>query len=57
MTNYEKIKQMDIDKLALEICDTHMDCETCRFHWDCESDGDGIKDWLGKEASADRQGD
>ena len=55
MTNYEKIKQMDIDKLALEICDTHMDCETCRFHWDCESDGEGIKDWLGKEASKGRK--
>ena len=46
MTNYEKIKAMSIEDMALEICETHMDCETCRFHNDCESDGEGIRSWL-----------
>ena len=55
MTNYEKIKQMNLEEMALEICDTHMDCETCRFHWDCESDGDGIKEWLKKESSTEER--
>ena len=46
MTNYEKIKNMSIEDMALEICETHMDCDTCRFHNDCESDGEGIMSWL-----------
>ena len=50
MTNYERIKNMSKEELALYICESHMDCETCRFHWDCESDGEGIENWLDSEA-------
>lgn len=53
MTNFEKIKKMDIQEVANLLCETHMDCSTCRFHHDCEETpetAEGIINWLSKES-------
>lgn len=54
MTNYEKIKAMDIDELA-ELLDSYGTCGFCiyrerREECDVQSCENGVKKWLESEA-------
>lgn len=55
ITNYEKIKAMSLDELAIEICKSHERCDNCRYSQGCKVVGDGMRKWLESEASIEEK--
>ena len=53
MTNYENLKQMTSDELAVAICDMMVECNKCPGREICTAwDGkaNGLKEWMKQEA-------
>ena len=56
MTNFEKLKSMSLEELALFVCENAMDCEDCVGQDYCKrGDGraNGMIKWLKKEVETD----
>lgn len=58
MTNYERIKAMSVDEMAVFLIDNEHDCQQCRFIEQCVSDWvisceKRFKDWLLSESEVD----
>lgn len=55
MTNYERIKEMSIEELAMFICDNTKECGDC-IGWNCCGSGihaNGLIKWMKKEVQTD----
>ena len=48
MTNYEWIQSLDVDKLAIEICNI-IECKDCPGYNNCWIYHNGMQEWLRKE--------
>ena len=46
MSNYEKIKKMGIDEMAIAFCRPFYSCYDCMFESLCEGDNEAMKKWL-----------
>ena len=52
MTNYENLKQMDSDELAVTICDMMCMCDKCPAREMCVrgcGKANGLKEWMKQE--------
>ena len=54
MTNFEKIKSMSIDEMAVFLCHGDFDCEKCAYKDNkkgCEDEVSRYRRWLERDAS------